>query len=84
MEEKQDVLRVMKHDLKGPLTLIKGYLSFWENDTFSKFPPEKQKEFILKALAGANKMEELVEETFRKIMAMRDEGNLQPTPKNDQ
>lgn len=81
MEENQDILRVMKHDLKGPLTVIKGYLSFWENDTFSKFPPEKQKEFILKALEGANKMEALIEETFGKIKSLRDEGKLQPMPK---
>ena len=84
MEERQDILRVMKHDLKGPLTIIKGYLSFWENDTISKFPPDKQKEFALKALEGANKMETLLEETFSKIRDLRDSGQLPPMPKNSQ
>ena len=76
--EKMDPLRVMKHDLKGPLTILKGYLSFWESDTYTKFPPEKQKEFILKALTGANQLDVLLEETFEKIRGMRDRGELQP------
>ena len=56
MEEKKDYLRILKHDIKGPLTVIKGYLSFWESDAYTKFPPEKQKEFILKAMNGAKKI----------------------------
>lgn len=76
MEEKKDVLRVMKHDLKGPLTIIKGYLSFWENNTYVKFPPEKQKDFVLKALEGANKMERLIEETFQKLQEFKAAGQL--------
>lgn len=76
MEEKKDYLRILKHDIKGPLTIIKGYLSFWESDTYTKFPPEKQKEFILKAMEGAKKMEEAIEDTFAKLRTMRDEGKL--------
>lgn len=77
---RKDILRVMKHDIKGPLTVIKGYLSFWENDTYTKFPPDKQKEFILKALEGANKMEALIEDTFAKLREMRDKDELRPLP----
>ncbi len=76
MEEKKDVLRVMKHDLKGPLTIVKGYLSFWENNTYVKFPPEKQRDFVLKALEGANKMENLIEETFKKLQEFKATGQL--------
>jgi len=76
MEEKKDYLRVLKHDIKGPLTVIKGYLSFWESDAYTKFSPEKQKEFILKALAGAKKMEQAIEDTFNKLRGMREEGKL--------
>lgn len=67
MEDKRDYLRIMKHDIKGPLTVIKGYLSFWESDTYTKFSPEKQKEFILKAMEGAKKMEEKIDETFAEL-----------------
>jgi signal transduction histidine kinase len=74
--EKKDQLRIMKHDLKGPLTVIKGYLSFWESDAYTKFPPEKQKEFIMKALDGANKLDALLEETFAKIRDMYDKGEM--------
>lgn len=76
MEEKKDYLRILKHDIKGPLTVIKGYLSFWESDAYTKFPPEKQKEFILKAMEGAKKMEGAIEDTFAKLRTMRDEGQL--------
>lgn len=76
MEEKKDYLRILKHDIKGPLTVIKGYLSFWESDAYTKFPPEKQREFILKALEGAEKMEQAIEDAFNKIRAMQQEGKL--------
>lgn len=76
MEEKKDYLRILKHDIKGPLTIIKGYLSFWESNAYTKFPPEKQKEFILKAMEGAKKMEEVIENTFTKLQSMSNEGKL--------
>ena len=74
MEEKKDYLRIMKHDIKGPLTVIKGYLSFWESDTYTKFSPEKQKEFILKAMEGAKKMEERIDKTFEELHQIQERG----------
>lgn len=74
MEEKRDYLRIMKHDMKGPLTVIKGYLSFWESDAYTKFPPEKQKEFILKAMEGARKMEEKIDEIFAELKETQGKG----------
>ena len=38
--------------------------------------PEKQKEFILKAMEGTKKMETAIEETFNKLQTMRQEGAL--------
>jgi len=82
MEEKKDYLRIMKHDIKGPLTVIKGYLSFWESDAYTKFPPEKQKDFILKAMGGAKKMEELIDSSFAKLQDIQQRGELK-TPENE-
>ena len=76
-EEKKDYLRILKHNIKGPLTVIKGYLSFWESDSYQKFPPEKQKDFILKALEGTKKMEESIEDVFEKLKSMQVEGKIQ-------
>jgi len=76
-EEKKDYLRILKHNIKGPLTVIKGYLSFWESDAYQKFPPEKQKDFILKALEGTKKMEKTIEEVFEKLKSMQVEGRIQ-------
>lgn len=76
-EEKRDYLRILKHNIKGPLTVIKGYLSFWESDSYQKFSPEKQKDFILKALEGTKKMEEAIEDVFEKLKSMQEEGKIQ-------
>ena len=67
-EGQEDRLRVLKHNLKTPLTVVKGYLSFWKNDSNLRFPPEKQKEFVLKSLENAEKLEELINTTFEEIM----------------
>lgn len=64
MENKAEFLRLLKHQVKGPLTIIKGYLSFWESDAYMKFPPEKQKEFILKAIIGVKRMDAIINDTF--------------------
>lgn len=74
MENKAEFLRLLKHQIKGPLTIIKGYLSFWETEAYTKFPPEKQREFILKAMEGTKKMEIAIEDAFNKLDNMR-EGN---------
>jgi two-component system phosphate regulon sensor histidine kinase PhoR len=64
MENKAEFLRLLKHQVKGPLTIIKGYLSFWESEAYTKFPPEKQREFILKAIIGVKRMDAIVNDTF--------------------
>ncbi|GEM_PF-4779825 len=64
----QEFLRVLKHQLKGPLTLIRGYLSFWESDAYTKFPPEKQKEFIRKAANSARMLDTLINDVFLVLM----------------
>jgi hypothetical protein len=53
MEKENDFLKIARHQLKGPVTMIKGYLSFWQTDDYQKFSPEKQKELIDKAMANA-------------------------------
>jgi signal transduction histidine kinase len=63
-EEKKSFLRVLKHQLKGPLTVTKGYLSFWETETYKKFPEEKQREFILKSLDGAKRLDYMLNDAF--------------------
>ena len=67
MENENDFLRVARHNLKGPVGLIKGYLSFWQNDDYKKFPPEKQKELVNKAMALAEKLNDLINDVFLTI-----------------
>lgn len=64
MEKENDFLRIAKHQLKGPITLIKGYLSFWQSDDYKKLPADKQKEFINKAMANAEKLNILINDVF--------------------
>lgn len=64
MEKENDFLRIAQHQLKGPVTLIKNYLSFWQTDDYQKFPPEKQKELINKAMTSAEKLNGLINDVF--------------------
>lgn len=64
MEEKKTFLRVLKHQLKGPLTITKGYLSFWETDTYKKFPEEKQRDFVVKSLEAAKRLDIMLNDAF--------------------
>lgn len=59
-----DFLKIARHQLKGPVTLIKGCLSFWQNDDYQKFTPAKQKELINKAMASAEKLNVLINDVF--------------------
>ena len=74
-----DFLRIARHQLKGPVTLIKGYLSFWQSDDYQKFSPEKQKELINKALASAEKLNVLINDAFLALSLERKE-NLKINP----
>ncbi|MEE8131811.1 MAG: HAMP domain-containing sensor histidine kinase [Candidatus Paceibacterota bacterium] len=64
MEEEKSFLRVAKHQLKTPLTLIKGYLSFMQSGDFQKFPPEKQKEIADKMAISSEKLNFLINDVF--------------------
>ena len=64
MEEKKTFLRVLKHQLKGPLTITKGYLSFWETETYKKFPEEKQRDFVVKSLDAAKRLDIMLNDAF--------------------
>lgn len=59
-----DFLKIARHQLKGPVTLIKGCLSFWQSDDYQKFTPVKQKELINKAMASAEKLNILINDVF--------------------
>lgn len=63
-EEKRTFLRVLKHQLKGPLTITKGYLSFWETETYKKFSDEKQRDFVVKSLDAAKRLDVMLNDAF--------------------
>ncbi|HDH31741.1 MAG TPA: HAMP domain-containing histidine kinase [Candidatus Wolfebacteria bacterium] len=63
-EEKKDFLRVAKHQLRTPLTLVKGYLSFMKSGDFQKFPADKQKEIINKMVIESEKLNNLINDVF--------------------
>lgn len=55
-------IRFIRHQLKGPVTVIHGYLSFWKTDAYKKFSPEKQREFILKAFEATENLDKMINE----------------------
>ena len=80
MEEENDFLRIARHQLKGPITLIKGCLSFWRNDDYQKFTPAKQKELINKAMASAEKLNVLINDLFLALALEKKDLKINPEP----
>lgn len=81
MENKNDFLKIARHQLKGPVTLIKGYLSFWQNDDYQKFTPAKQKELINKAMASAEKLNVLINDLFLTLaLEKKEDLKINPEP----
>lgn len=64
MGQQKDFLRLAKHQLRAPLTLIRGYLSFMESGDFQKFPVEKQKNIIAKMTEESEKLKLMIDEVF--------------------
>lgn len=64
MEQQKDFIRLAKHQLRTPLTLIRGYLSFMESGDFQKFPSDKQKQIIAKMAEESEKMNLLINDVF--------------------
>ncbi len=79
-QKRKEYLRFLKHQLKTPLTLVRGYLSFWENGSYEKFPPEKQKEFILKAADGARTLDTMLNDIFLALILEKEKPDVHPEP----
>ncbi|MFH0834679.1 MAG: ATP-binding protein [Patescibacteria group bacterium] len=79
-EDKDRFFSMTSHDLRTPLTIIKGYEDFLHSEKFGKLSP-KQKEFLERIAASTESMLELVNSIldFRKLEAGRMEFNLEPT-----
>jgi len=78
-----EFLKIARHQLKGPITIIKGCLSFWQTDDFQKFPLEKQKELINRAMAGTEKMNVLINDVFLALEFETEKGiSINPEPIN--
>jgi len=71
MEAKTEFLRIINHQLRTPITALRGYLSFWRSDDYQKLSPNEQKEIkdnLLKAI------DQLADLTNVMIDAMEVEG----------
>jgi len=41
---KTEFLQIINHQLRTPISAIRGYLDFWKTGVYEKFPPQKQEE----------------------------------------
>ena len=57
-EKKDEFIALASHELKTPLTTIKGYLQFLEN----KIDEPRSKQFLIKTLDQANKLNSLIDD----------------------
>lgn len=76
---KKDFLRFAKHQLKSPLTLIKGYLSFMQSGDFQKFSNTKQKEIIAKMATASKKLNLLINDVFL-LLQIKEGLKINPEP----
>ena len=59
LEKKDEFISVASHELKTPLTSLKGYIQLME---YQEEMPEEAKIYVLKATASINKLQHLIDE----------------------
>jgi signal transduction histidine kinase len=83
-ETKSEFVSIASHQLRTPLTVIKGYLSMLQEESFGKIPV-KQQEPLEKVYESANRLIELVENllSVSRIESGRMKYNFEPVQMED-
>jgi signal transduction histidine kinase len=60
LELKTEFLHIIDHQLRTPLSVMRGYLEFWRNGQYQKFPPEKQEDIKHKIVTAADQLSSII------------------------
>lgn len=68
---KNNFLRIVSHQLRTPLTVVRGLISMWNEGDFDSYPPEKMIEVKKKIVGSAERLNNIVDDM---TTAMETEG----------
>lgn len=57
---KTEFLRIINHQLRTPVSALRGYLEFWRNGRIDKFTPEKQSEIRQNILIASDQLSSII------------------------
>ena len=56
---KSDFLHIINHQLRTPISILRGYLAFWKDGSYKKFPLDKQEEMRRNIIVSADRLANL-------------------------
>lgn|GEM_PF-6131202 len=60
LELKNEFLHIIDHQLRTPLSVMRGYLEFWRTGQYQKFTPEKQEDIKHKIITATDQLSSII------------------------
>lgn len=73
LEMKNDFLHIVSHQLRTPMTAMRGFISMWNEGEFDKLPPDKMGEIKSRIVNNSERLNNIVNDM---VLAMESEGEL--------
>lgn len=73
VEMKNDFLHIVSHQLRTPLTAIRGFISMWEDGDFDSYSPRKMSDIRRRIVGNVDRLNNLVNDM---VVAMESEGDM--------
>ncbi|MDD4930830.1 MAG: ATP-binding protein [Candidatus Colwellbacteria bacterium] len=60
LELKTEFMHIINHQLRTPLSVMRGYLEFWRTGQYQKFTPEKQEDIKHKIITATDQLASII------------------------
>ena len=67
LKTKDEFLHIVSHQLRTPLTVLRGYLHFWETGALEKFPREKQEKIKEYIIVSAERLHKIIKDMLKVV-----------------